>query len=261
VSDTTYQADPRYKRKPSRLICHDALLIVVNFFAKLWEDVAKWKDFMNTGPSPREIIAKDGTLNSAIKMPDAFRKRIREPEIHHDEDYIVKFGQDWTDFIDEWDNKNDRSKNKESILLRVMQLNTDSTVVFKKYKAALIAAWPVACKRTKERAADIWTRLQTINDPNLPAADFEFHCKQIAVDVKQIEFLNPYLRCFHDSPALRFAETYWPETCYYLTNEKWTDATRMYVNYINIIIPTLDPKSKRALRPSDHFSKGLSNFR
>jgi hypothetical protein len=71
VSDTTYQAEPRYKRKPSRLICRNSLEIVMNFFERVWGEVSKWKDFRNTGPGPKEIIARDGNLNSTIKMQDS----------------------------------------------------------------------------------------------------------------------------------------------------------------------------------------------
>jgi hypothetical protein len=174
---------------------------------------------------------------------------------------LVKLGQDWTIFIDQWDNKNDRFENKESILANAIRLSADSVVAFMRYDDKLMSSWPIACQVTKLRAANIWENLQTINKQNLPALDFKSYCDQIKEDVAEIEKLNPYLRCFYDTPALRFAETCWPETCYYLKKEKWTDATRMYLDYNNVLIGLLNPDSKPELRPSSHFTKGYSIFR
>jgi hypothetical protein len=260
VSDTTYQADPRYKRKPARLICRNSLEIIRDFFERAWVEVSKWKDFRNTEPSPKEIIARDGNLNSTLKMQDSFRVWLCDTTRKKD-DYLVTFGQDWTIFINQWDNKNERFENKESILVNAIRLSSESAVVFAKYDEKLEWSWAGACSATKIRAENIWENLQTINKQNLSPRDFKKYCDQIEEDVEEIENVNPFLRCFYNTPALRFAETYWPETCYYLKNKNWTQATRMYVDYNNVLLGLLDHKTKPELRPSDHFSKGLSIFR
>jgi hypothetical protein len=65
-------------------------------------------------------------------MQDLFRVWLCDPTAKI-EDYLVKFGRDWTIFIDQWDYKNDRFENKESILANALRFSADSVVVFMEY--------------------------------------------------------------------------------------------------------------------------------